>query len=263
MLSAARSSRVGVARRAALACSPCAWPPRSSPAARCWRRTPGSARGGRRCGSRSRSSRASSGRRRAAEGRRLPEDDEAFAVVEGELRADAAPTDGRRLAQRRRRRWSRAGGQEGRKGQERRRGRAGFGRACPAASSSPSSARWPPIASDDWRAGRRVRLPVQLRRPSRYLDPGVPDHERALARRGTTLVGTVKSGALVEVLARGRLDRRSDVGARAFARRAIADAVGRWSAQSARHRRGDRHRRSRRASTTTCSAGCRRPARIT
>ena len=55
----------------------------------------------------------------------------------------------------------------------------------------------------EWRAGRRVRIPAQLRRPSRYLNPGVPDHERALARRGTTLVGTVKSGALVEVLARG------------------------------------------------------------
>ena len=41
--------------------------------------------------------------------------------------------------------------------------------------------------------------------PSRYLDPGVPDDERALARRGTTLVGTVKSGALVEVVARGTL----------------------------------------------------------
>src|SRR5205814_1138684 len=37
---------------------------------------------------------------------------------------------------------------------------------------------------DLWRAGRRVRLPIQLRRPARYLDPGVPDHERALARRG-------------------------------------------------------------------------------
>ena len=55
----------------------------------------------------------------------------------------------------------------------------------------------------DWRAGRRVRMPVVLRRPSRYLDPGVPDHERELARRGTTLVGTVKSGALVEIVARG------------------------------------------------------------
>ncbi len=50
-----------------------------------------------------------------------------------------------------------------------------------------------------WRAGRVVRTTALLRRSSRYLDPGVPDEERLLARRGTTLVGTVKSGALVEV----------------------------------------------------------------
>src|SRR4029077_15008451 len=48
---------------------------------------------------------------------------------------------------------------------------------------------------DSWRAGRRVRLPAALHRPARYLDPGVPDAERALARHGTTLVGTTKSGA--------------------------------------------------------------------
>ena len=30
----------------------------------------------------------------------------------------------------------------------------------------------------EWRAGRTVRLPAQLHRPSRYLDPGVPDEER-------------------------------------------------------------------------------------
>src|SRR5207249_4834501 len=65
------------------------------------------------------------------------------------------------------------------------------------------------------------------------LDPGVPDHEKALARRGTTLVGSVKSGALVEVLQRGsRLD-EAIAGVRAFARRAIAAAVAPWSAQSA------------------------------
>ena len=46
-------------------------------------------------------------------------------------------------------------------------------------------------------------MPVQLRRPARYLDPGVPDGERALARGGITLVGTVKSGALVELVAPG------------------------------------------------------------
>ncbi len=75
-------------------------------------------------------------------------------------------------------------------------------------------------------------MPVQLRRPSRYLDPGVPDYERALARRGTTLVGTVKSGALVEVLAAaGRVDEATDR-LRAYARRTIARAVGVWSVRS-------------------------------
>ena len=55
----------------------------------------------------------------------------------------------------------------------------------------------------EWRGGRRIAATATLRRPSRYFDPGVADNERALARHGTTLVGTVKSGALVEVLARG------------------------------------------------------------
>ena len=78
-----------------------------------------------------------------------------------------------------------------------------------------------------------MRFPIQLRRPSRYLDPGVPDHERALARRGTILVGTVKSAALVEVVARGSwIDERFDA-IRAFGRLAISQAVGRWSARSA------------------------------
>ena len=179
----------------------------------------------------------------AQEGRRLPEDDSAFAVVEGVLRADASPVesgvslsvavdcvyqqDGPDVYQ-----------------------------SCPSSPCCPSSPSRPfclscpsrPASSgivvtvagsiaaerlDQWRAGRRVRFPVQLRRPSRYLDPGVPDFERTLARRGTTLVGSVKSGALVDVT---RFGSRTDecLGAvRAFARRAIAAAVGRWSASSA------------------------------
>jgi competence protein ComEC len=86
---------------------------------------------------------------------------------------------------------------------------------------------------DAWRAGRRVRMPVDLHRPSRYFDAGVPDGERGLLLRGTTLVGSAKSGALVEVLARGSWidERLADV--RAFSRRAIRDTVGRWSARSA------------------------------
>ncbi|MGH9142199.1 MAG: DNA internalization-related competence protein ComEC/Rec2, partial [Vicinamibacterales bacterium] len=73
---------------------------------------------------------------------------------------------------------------------------------------------------------------VTLRRPSRYLDPGVPDSERALARRGTTLVGTVKSGGLVEVVARAGWITEGMSAARAAARRALADGVSRWSVRS-------------------------------
>jgi competence protein ComEC len=154
----------------------------------------------------------------AAQGRRMPEDDEAFAIVQGVLRTDAAATE------------------------------SGVSLsieveslpAAPAASEKQSGGILVTvvgaIATDrlgEWRAGRRVRMPVNLRRPSRYLDAGVPDHERALARRGTTLVGTVKSGALVEVLARGSWIDETMASARAFARRAIANAVGRWSRESA------------------------------
>src|SRR5439155_10004884 len=85
---------------------------------------------------------------------------------------------------------------------------------------------------DLWRAGRRVRVPIGLRRASRYLDPGVPDHERALARRGISLVGTVKSGALVDLVARGSILDEAFGAVRAFARHAIASSVGRWDPQS-------------------------------
>ncbi|HEY7286004.1 MAG TPA: ComEC/Rec2 family competence protein [Vicinamibacterales bacterium] len=84
----------------------------------------------------------------------------------------------------------------------------------------------------EWRSGRRVRLPARLHRPQRYLDPGVPDAEQSLARRGTTLVGTVKSGALVEVLAQAGWPDEAVSASRAFARAAIAAAVDRFSTQS-------------------------------
>ncbi|MDR1989375.1 MAG: DNA internalization-related competence protein ComEC/Rec2 [Acidobacteriaceae bacterium] len=87
--------------------------------------------------------------------------------------------------------------------------------------------------TDEWRAGRRIRTTAQLRRASVYLDPDVPNQERSLARRGVVLVGSVKSGALVELVERGNWIAEAEASARAFARRAIADAVGRWSPRSA------------------------------
>ena len=85
----------------------------------------------------------------------------------------------------------------------------------------------------DWRDGRRVRVTAALRRPVRYFDPGVPDGEVALARRGISVVGTVKSAMLVEVVGRGWRWQEVASTARAFARQAIVSAVGRWSARSA------------------------------
>lgn len=85
----------------------------------------------------------------------------------------------------------------------------------------------------NWRAGRTLRLPAQLRRPARYLNPGVPDGERVLARQGTTLVGSVKSAFLVEVVARGHPLAEWAAAARAYVRHALAEAVGHWSPRSA------------------------------
>jgi competence protein ComEC len=147
-----------------------------------------------------------------AEHRFMPEDPSAFAVVEGILRTDASPSlAGVSLS-------------------------VDVTRIAPVA--TPSVVRdvtggalltvvgsLAPARIDDWRAGRRVRLPADLHRPSRYLDVGVPDSERALLMRGTVLVGTAKSGALVEVVRQGSWIDEHLAGVRAFSRRAIRDAV--------------------------------------
>ena len=84
-----------------------------------------------------------------------------------------------------------------------------------------------------WCAGRRVAFPATLRKPTRYLDPGVPDSTRQYAWRGTSLVGSVKSDLLIDTVARG--DAVEEIGAsiRAAARRAIATGVAPWSERSA------------------------------
>jgi len=56
----------------------------------------------------------------------------------------------------------------------------------------------------EWRAGRTIVAPVTLRTPTEYRNHGLVDRGRALARRGAALVGSIKSGALVEVERRGR-----------------------------------------------------------
>lgn len=86
---------------------------------------------------------------------------------------------------------------------------------------------------DEWRAGRRIRTTADLHRIARYLDPGVPNQERIMARRGVSLVGSVKSGALVDVLGRGSPLDEIAARIRAYTRAAIVDSVASWSPRAA------------------------------
>jgi competence protein ComEC len=85
----------------------------------------------------------------------------------------------------------------------------------------------------EWRAGRVIRASAWLRRPARYLNTGLPDQERVLARRGTSLVGTIKSAALVQVVTRGRWWEELAAGVRHGTRTAIARHVLPHSPQAA------------------------------
>ena len=84
----------------------------------------------------------------------------------------------------------------------------------------------------EWRAGRRIRAPATLKRPTQYLDDGVPNQERFLARRSISLVGTVKSAALVQVVAQGTWIDEAAAALRAGVRSAIQRHVGRLDAQT-------------------------------
>ena len=83
-----------------------------------------------------------------------------------------------------------------------------------------------PETVDQWRRGRVITLPVLLRRPARYLDPGIADQEVALARRGITMVGFAKSALLVRVVQKGSLPAESAGRLRAWARRVFDRWVG-------------------------------------
>jgi competence protein ComEC len=88
-------------------------------------------------------------------------------------------------------------------------------------------------AIDQWRAGRTIRTTAVLRRPAKYLNDGVPDQERIMARRGITLVGSVKSAALVSLVARGSWIDETAAEIRARVRRAIDRHVAWRDARSA------------------------------
>jgi competence protein ComEC len=85
----------------------------------------------------------------------------------------------------------------------------------------------------EWRGGRRISATANLKEPAIYVNPGVPDERRALARRGIVLVGSVKSAGLVEVLAPGSWISEMAGTARAWTRSRLMQLVGPWSARSA------------------------------
>ena len=85
----------------------------------------------------------------------------------------------------------------------------------------------------EWRQGRTVRLPVRLRRPSRYANPGVPDQAHRMQVRGVDLLGSVASALLVEVVEKGSLRQEWSARARAYVRRTVAATVGPHDARSA------------------------------
>jgi competence protein ComEC len=84
-----------------------------------------------------------------------------------------------------------------------------------------------------WRAGRRVRAPVTLRRPAKYLDPGVSDSQRDYGWKGTSLVGSVKSDGLVDFLELGTPLSEALASCRSIVRAAVDTSVTPWSERSA------------------------------
>jgi competence protein ComEC len=159
-------------------------------------------------------------------GRLVPEEDSASVVVVGVLQSDAAPTSGGAISLNLATRWIG-------------RIRSGGGQIDPAVNPVNGGLLLTVVGAlaaehqHEWRAGRLIRAPAQIHAPSVYLDPGVSDQRRVLARRGIVLVGTVKSGALVDVEARGSPVSETAASIRAFSRQAISSSVARWSAQAA------------------------------
>lgn len=84
-----------------------------------------------------------------------------------------------------------------------------------------------------WRRGRVLEAPVTFRRPARYLNDGVVDFEREAALDGITLLGSIKSGLVVETVSRGSAANELAADARAYVRRSVARHVAPQSALSA------------------------------
>ena len=85
----------------------------------------------------------------------------------------------------------------------------------------------------EWRRSRVVEAPVSFRRPARVLDEGVSDFERDAALDGISLLGSIKSGLLVDVVRRGTIVSELAADARAYVRRVVQQRVGSHGSLSA------------------------------
>jgi competence protein ComEC len=81
------------------------------------------------------------------------------------------------------------------------------------------------LAATDWRDGRRLRVPVILREPQPYQNPGLPNQTHVLALQGVTWLAGVKSAALVTVERPASPLEEAAAAARAYVRRAVGDAM--------------------------------------
>lgn len=73
-------------------------------------------------------------------------------------------------------------------------------------------------------AGDRVVVPVRLRAPSNYGDPGASDRIGSLARDGIVLTGSAKSALLIELIEHGGWTTRVAAAGRRSVRRAIRES---------------------------------------
>jgi competence protein ComEC len=85
----------------------------------------------------------------------------------------------------------------------------------------------------EWRRGRIVEAPMTFGRPARYLNDGVSDFERDAALDGITLLGSIKSALLVDVVRRGTFasERAADI--REYVRKQVYRRIGSRSSLSA------------------------------
>lgn len=85
---------------------------------------------------------------------------------------------------------------------------------------------------EQWREGRRVRVQATVRRPARYLDPGIRDSQREFSWRGTSLVGSVKSPSLVEIAGHANRVHELSAAMRSSIRHSVARSVTSWNERS-------------------------------